>query len=533
VLGPSWLDDSWQDEIDELMCDADAALAEKPFNLAKYLATEDVSRALDTTAETPGTLASLQPSLSLSLEPALALSTSKLNISSEVANFLDYLDTIRFSQTPASQNRAVNNEMERDSTIRDVSIIDPTSKNHRSKRQHSQQDIHLNVLGDRTNNHSYHKTGLAKKNVGRLLNSFNRTSPVPKTPLVKPLPPSPEHRFEGPHRTVSEERPSPDVQGSPGRSLNESLNESMATYKVMQAPARLKQISENDWARLQTLEHKLEIALNEAYNERQSARDWAQAMKESVKKWVYGQRALIELERKQAAEKIVERDRAEIQDMEDALEKLERDLNAANLNHQAVERKLQDIIQHQANTISALEKRLEEKQSQLPSPDSIFNVPMMNAFGLTAFGQLSSRPTNLSPPSEQMRNQRIDPPASATSSETHSHLFASPEASRGQDRRLHSTSDGRRILKYRNGAEKEIQSDGSIIIRYINGDSKTVVGDVISYYHAAEKVRVFLTILNAIQYFCDLTSFPCLRLIDNSHQTPRRAASIQVSKQPN
>ena len=354
VLGPSWLDDSWQDEIDALMCDADAALAEKPFNLAKYLATEDVSSALDTTAETPGTLASLQPSLTLSLEPALALSTSKLNISSEVANFLDYLDTIRFCQTPASQNRAANNELERDSTIRDASIIDPTTKNHRSNRQHSQQDLHQNVLSDRTNNHSYHKTGLAKKNVSRMFNSFNRTSPVPKTPLVKPLPPSPERRFAGPHRTVSEERPSPEVQGSPGRSLNESLNESMATHKVMQASAQLKQISENDWARLQILEHKLEIALNEAYTERQSARDWAQAMKESVKKWVYGQRALIELERKQAAEKIVERDRAEIQDMEDALEKLERDLNAANLNHQAVERKLQDIIQHQANTISAL-----------------------------------------------------------------------------------------------------------------------------------------------------------------------------------
>ena len=158
----------------------------------------------------------------------------------------------------------------------------------------------------------------------------------------------------------------------------------------------------------------------------------------------------------------------------------------------------------------------------------------MNAFGLTTFGQLSSRPTNLSPPSEQIRNQRIDPPASgATSSETHSHPFASPEASRGQDRRVHSTSDGRRILKYSNGAEKEIQRDGSIIIRYVNGDSKTVVGDVISYYHAAEKVRVFLTILNAIQLFFDLTSFPRLRLIDNAHQTPRRAASIQVSKQPN
>jgi uncharacterized protein len=312
----------------------------------------------------------------------------------------------------------------------------------------------------------------------------------------------------------------------------------METYKVTQTPAKLKQIAENDWARLQTLEHKLEIALNEAYTERQSARDWAQDMKKSVIKWICEQRALIELERKHAVENTVKLDRAETQDMEDALEKLERDLNAANLNHHAVERKLQDIIQYQAKAISVLEKRLEEKQSQRSSPDSFFDAPMMNAFGLTTFDLPSSRATNLSPPSEQMRNLRKDPPASTTSSGNHFRFFESPEAFRGQDQRVHSTSNGRRIVKYRNGAEKEIQSDGSIIIRYVNGDSKTINGDVITYYHAAEKVRVFLTILNVIiqlgvLLFCDLTLFPCLRIIDNSHQASRRVASLQVSKQPN
>ena len=129
LIDKSWLNESWQEDLDDLMEEADTALASSPnpINLSRYLSTKDISRALETTAETPITLSSLQPSVARSLDKSTAQSVSKLNVSNEVADFLDYLNNIRFDQTTVPQFQV---GLERDNSTRcpDLSNIKQTKK---------------------------------------------------------------------------------------------------------------------------------------------------------------------------------------------------------------------------------------------------------------------------------------------------------------------------------------------------------------------------------------------------------------------
>jgi flagellar hook protein FlgE len=527
LIGTSWLDDSWQEDVDDWIGDADAALASSPAvtNLSRYLPSREINRAMETTLETPVTLASIQPSLGCSHEKSADPSGSKLSINVDVANFLDYLNNIRFDQTPAHKHRAVSIEEGDDETYPAQAVIKPTSRNHRviehqveetsnitpASRTHD-NEFPRNVLMNRTNNRFL----CTKKNIGTLINSFHQTSALSKTIEIKSLPPSPENPSEKAHRPVAKQKQSPQVKVSHGRGLHETFNDSISTSRLMEVPTELKEISENDWARLQAIELKLEIALREAYSERQSAREWAQAMQKSVQRWIKEQRNLIHLERKQAAETVSEKSRSEIQVLRDAVTSSVHDFDIATLNHQNIVQNLKDIIQVQAKTISSLEKNTKEPVSQQdhPYPDSK-NAPMMNTYGpVNIVDCQSSTPVDFLSLSKQFKNSRLDPPGSdsSTQSELQSCHYVSSETSGNQSREVRTTADGRRILKYRNGAEKEIRSDGTCTIRYSNGDTKSVAGDVTSYYHATEKVRK----LNSI--FVHVTSVKCM--LTSPHLTP-------------
>lgn len=499
LMDKSWLNESWQEDLDDLMEEADTALASSPnpINLSRYLSTKDISRALETTAETPITLSSLQPGVARSLDKSTAQSVSKLNVSNEVADFLDYLNNIRFDQTTVPQFQV---GLERDNSTRcpDLSKIKQTKNVCASSRQQEVdvstqqtpgpriQELPRIVLRNQTNISNFQNQRSTKESDDMYLSSLYPNKTATKTPGAKRLPPSPDGVSEIPRRTVSEERPSPDANNSMYRGLNGCMSDSMETNNI-EKPIKMKQISEGGWCRLQALELKLEIALNDVYTERQSTRDWAQAMQKSVQKWVKEQRALIDLERKHAAEFILTKEQKDIQQKECTLMKLERDLNSATSKHQAVEQNLQEIIHCQAEKIRVLMSRLENKPSLRPSPTG--SLHSIHAGGTILTTQLSPPATELSAPSEQLRQQRLDPPCSGTPflSEPESQLFVSPGTQCRKGRDLTTTKHGNRILTYRNGTKKEIRSDGSSIITYVNGDTKTDDGLVISYYHAADK----------------------------------------------
>ena len=531
LIGNSWLDDSWQEDVDDWIGDADAALASSPAvpNLSRYLPPREINRAMETTLETPVTLASIQPSLGYSHEKSADPSGSKLSINVDVANFLDYLNNIRFDQTPAPKHRAVSIEVEDDETYPAQAVIKPTSRSHRVIQHQVEENSNStpasrtydnefprNVLTNRTNNQLLCTKTTSKKNIGKLINSFHQISALSKTMEIKSSPPFPENPSEKARRPVAEQKQSPQVKISHGRGLHETFNDSMSTSRLMEVPTELKEISENDWARLQAIELKLEIALREAYSERQSAREWAQAMQKSVQRWIKEQRNLIHLERKQAAETVSEKSRSEIQVLRDAVTSSVHDFDIATLNHQNIVQNLKDIIQVQAKTISSLEKNTKEPVSQQdrPYPDSK-NAPIMNTYGpINIVDCQSSTPDDFLSLSKQFKNSGLDPPGSdsSTQSEPQSCHYVSSGTSGNQSREVRTTADGRRILKYRNGAEKEIRSDGTCTIRYSNGDTKSVAGDVTSYYHATEKVRK----LNSI--FVHVTSVKCMPT--SPHLTP-------------
>ena len=51
--------------------------------------------------------------------------------------------------------------------------------------------------------------------------------------------------------------------------------------------------------------------------------------------------------------------------------------------------------------------------------------------------------------------------------------------------------DGRRLVKFRNGTEREYLPDGTLITRYTNGDVKTEGGKdkIVIYWHDAERTK--------------------------------------------
>lgn len=223
-----------------------------------------------------------------------------------------------------------------------------------------------------------------------------------------------------------------------------------------------------DWVFLEKIQGKVEELLREVRKEREATHEWVKAVQESVNKWVQEQRVLIECERKHALERA-----AGQLSCKPNLRKASEKNKALDVTVSlSAEKNLYDIITSQAKKIEELEIRLNgEKSLELLPP----------AIKTPRYSQIPGSQGNSEAEKffHAMENHE---------SPTLPHIL--PSQVRAQREYL-TTEDGRRLVKFRNGTEREYLPDGTLITRYTNGDVKTEGGKdkIIIYWHDAERTK--------------------------------------------
>jgi hypothetical protein len=212
-----------------------------------------------------------------------------------------------------------------------------------------------------------------------------------------------------------------------------------------------------DWASLDKIQDQVEGLLREVRMEREATNEWVKAVRTSVDKWVNEQRLLIDCERKQAMERA-------------ATTKVRREKTGPV---PFKEGKLQVIIHKQAQQIEELESRLAQttlQKKKSPTATSALETPRYSQT-IPAVGSQDSFFASI----EQQESPTLP------------HL---PQKQVHAKREYATTKDGRRLITFRNGTEREYLSDGTIITRYRNGDVKTEGADnSVIYWHHDEETK--------------------------------------------
>lgn len=212
-----------------------------------------------------------------------------------------------------------------------------------------------------------------------------------------------------------------------------------------------------------------------AAEEREATRQWARETRETVEKWVEKQRALVQCDRRSAikeAESLVETQKAaQDQAVADVVARLRREIDAVSTQHRALERILGDIIQHQATKIAELEGACQGSERHQH---------------LDTTGTPDDDTKCVSPSTRELSPRSHDPPGTIGSFSTEEEM----DSVRSR-REIQTFRDGRKIVRYRNGAEREYLEDGTRIVRYANGDEAEVSPEgVVAYFHYAEEVSL-------------------------------------------
>ena len=219
-----------------------------------------------------------------------------------------------------------------------------------------------------------------------------------------------------------------------------------------------------DWTFLDKIQRKVEELLREARKQREATDEWVKAVQDSVDQWVQEQRLLIEIERKQA------RDRS----LRQGATQTSRETPAKKMGDVSVatDRNLYVIIDKQAKKIKELESRFgSEKPSHAPTP--ALKTP---------------RYVNISGPQRSDSDRKFFDMVEDLESPTLPHIANKQIRPK---REYITLENGRRIVRFRNGSEREYLSDGTLITRYPNGDVKTEskLDDIVIYWHEAERTK--------------------------------------------
>eukprot|EP00978_Attheya_sp_CCMP212_P020096 scaffold57136_cov47-Attheya_sp.AAC.6 len=228
----------------------------------------------------------------------------------------------------------------------------------------------------------------------------------------------------------------------------------------------------DDTSEIIDLQIRQEAALRQTELEREAARSWAQAERESVRKCAEYQRNRINTDTACANNVIVVPQRVaelrecqqwqeEVDALRATIEKLQVDLKQANDRHHTIELELKERIQEQTERANKLEKLLMSKSSE-PS-------------------ETSSREKETTKENSKWQYNLAHVKNSKETKELLRHN------NRGRTERV--LGNGRKIITYGNGTEKEVFPDGTSVIRFLNGDIKmTYENDgVVVYYYATSK----------------------------------------------
>ena len=195
--------------------------------------------------------------------------------------------------------------------------------------------------------------------------------------------------------------------------------------------------------------------LQDARAERESARLWANSMKEAVNKWVQEQRKLVRVE---SNAEFQQQQLNSLSNLEQCIYKLVKDIHKSNKQRQTTEEKMQELLMEQQEKITQLGTELVTMKQQILSEQEQKPTP-----------QQANGP-------RRTRNQR-KPPATP-----HTSYSSSPRIRR-------QTKDGGHVIHYGNGVRKEVHKDGTTVIRFQNGDVETKFPTgTTAYFHASENV---------------------------------------------
>jgi hypothetical protein len=247
----------------------------------------------------------------------------------------------------------------------------------------------------------------------------------------------------------------------------------------------------------------------QAWEEREKARNWARELRTSVQHWVQQQKECLACERDQAQQstsslqhQILPRYQAALDTKEQEVRNLHEELQQSRQHHQSVEQQLYEVIQYQQARLQQLELEARKQQLELEArqqqeqPQPAMMMRMTEEPTIPSQSEaLSSAPTStgtgtgtdMSTPRQVAVSPEAVPVPRATATIVPPVIDTSTTPRSRMRRR---SEDGTQFVTYGNGSTKEIHTNGTTVIRYPNGDVKTYSADngTIAYHYAASKV---------------------------------------------
>ena len=226
-------------------------------------------------------------------------------------------------------------------------------------------------------------------------------------------------------------------------------------------------------------------ALHDARAERESARQWAIAMKQAVNKWVEEQRRLVNTETTTRIGAL-EAHEAQIQTQAASLSKLERSIQSvyeeivsSNETRHSTEKRLQRILLSQQDKIHELGQQLSSIEQTVTEQGTRSSMASPRADDVT--GQLPS-------PKETVIPHFVDKTPGTKNT-------GSSQTSSSSTRIKRRTKDGGHLIAYSNGVQKEVHPDGTTVIRFVNGDVETKFAEsgTVAYFHKEDLVLQITT----------------------------------------
>ena len=438
VVSKSWEFGNSPGDETTMMDAADAVLALEPPSLAPYRHTAPrcaptavAPRRLPLTTKSPVKARRSPPQPETPVAPQRKPPSSTL--SSDVDRVIQYLDTFRF--TPAIQR------------------VSGETRNGYPRSSERQSHLFVDtVLSDTTISDPF-----LVEEVGQL----EGTKTIFRaTPLPMPLSPLPRSIVKSNSVHSIHRKPSSPVScGEPADDLDLSAVTNLITSMCVENEGK-----DFDWTFLDKIQRKVEELLREVRKEREATNEWVKAVQESVDVWVQEQRLLIECERKHAFERA--RQHRPVRQVAPENQVVDSSVS------QAAEQKLLHVIEHQA-------KKIEELQSRLAAEKALeTRVPVLK----------TPRYSQIPGSQESASSKKFFDMVEKHESPTLPHLVHKEVRPK---REYMTLQDGRRLVKFRNGTEREYLPDGTLITRYPNGDVKTEGGKdkIVIYWHDKEKTK--------------------------------------------
>jgi len=311
--------------------------------------------------------------------------------------------------------------------------------------------------------------------------------------------------------------------------------------KELQGVARKPSVSDDDWDRFNQLLQNVESALQDAWNERQTAQHWAREVRQTTLSWVEDQRITIERERVALLKARNSIDGDQNSDDIDGTDKLETsirglelDMKAPELQRQTNGQRLHQITKYQQGSLRKLEEfkglsgagamisptswreRQDVQQTLenhtlaskvLPTPWPVCtqrqDILRARSFGTdrsleiqkkTSLADLGTNGRATQSPEAAAPLQSTRPAATTvvtpiTQSQNGPKSFVGTSTAPGSVGPNDRTSSERKVVQFPYGAQEEIHNDGSSTVRFPNGDMQMpCINGSVAYYHAESKV---------------------------------------------